>query len=356
MDYEARLAISFYKTISVLNEDHEVYLVRHQNTQKIYVKKILTIYNKQVYEYLKEHPIAGTPRIIELCEEDDHLILIEEFINGTTLQEMIDQHICSVSDIRNYLIDLCSILHKLHSHVPPLIHRDIKPSNIILTEEDHVILLDFNAAKYSSASKEADTMLIGTKGYAAPEQYGFGSSTPQTDIYAVGILCKELCASVTPACHSFDAIIDKCTQMNPADRYASVLDLKSALESSDSPGLTAKADVKSFRSFLPPGFRTGKISHMFLAIIGYALSLWLIFAEAPSGYSLPHLIIRRTTLFLMLFSVIGTTFNYLGIQRFFPLCQSRKWPLRLFGILLADIALYTLFAIIGGLFEYLVFS
>lgn len=90
------------------------------------------------------------------------------------------------------MYELCEILEKLHSANPPIVHRDIKPSNIIITNYDHVILLDFNAAKYFTDPNTSDTILLGTKGYAAPEQYGFGSSTPQTDIYAVGILLKEL--------------------------------------------------------------------------------------------------------------------------------------------------------------------
>lgn len=94
------------------------------------------------------------------------------------------------------MYDLCEILEKLHSVTPPIVHRDTKPSNIIITNYEHVVLLDFNAAKYFADTDTADTILLGTKGYAAPEQYGFGSSTPQTDIYALGILLKELVKSL----------------------------------------------------------------------------------------------------------------------------------------------------------------
>ena len=83
------------------------------------------------------------------------------------------------------------------AQIAPIIHRDIKPSNIMITEQNHVVLLDFNAAKLYTNASTNDTVLLGTKGYAAPEQYGFGSSSPQTDIYAIGVLIKEAADHMT---------------------------------------------------------------------------------------------------------------------------------------------------------------
>ena len=80
--------------------------------------------------------------------------------------------------------------------IPPIIHRDIKPSNIIITAYNRAVLLDFNAAIYYSCQSTEDTILLGTQGYASPEQYGFGSSSPQTDIYSMGILFRELLNSI----------------------------------------------------------------------------------------------------------------------------------------------------------------
>ena len=80
--------------------------------------------------------------------------------------------------------------------IPAIIHRDIKPSNIIITAYNRAVLLDFNAAKYYSCQSTEDTVLLGTQGYASPEQYGFGSSSPQTDIYSMGILFRELLNSI----------------------------------------------------------------------------------------------------------------------------------------------------------------
>lgn len=162
--------MSDYKIISALNEEHKVYLVQSALSDKVYVQKILDVYNIHVYEYLYRNPVAGIPRLINYYEDNNQLIVIEEYISGTSLQKKIDNSDLSVSDIRSYMIMLCNILEALHSMTPPIIHRDIKPSNIIITSYNYAMLLDFNAAKQFSGQHESDTVLIGTPGYAAPEQ------------------------------------------------------------------------------------------------------------------------------------------------------------------------------------------
>ena len=69
MDLSHRLAVSYYKTITTINEPHHIYLVQHTETKKLYIKKILDVYNIAVYEYLYKNPIMGIPRIIEYLEE-----------------------------------------------------------------------------------------------------------------------------------------------------------------------------------------------------------------------------------------------------------------------------------------------
>lgn len=90
MDISHRLSISYYKVITPINEPHKVYLVRHQESGRFYVKKILDVYSADVYRDLQEHPISGIPRIIDSWEDNGSLIIIEEFISGLTLQDKID--------------------------------------------------------------------------------------------------------------------------------------------------------------------------------------------------------------------------------------------------------------------------
>ena len=149
------LPIACYKTIAVINEDHNIFLVQNMTTKKIYIKKILDIYNRQIYQYLYEYQIQGIPHDIGLYEDNNRLTVIEEFISGSSLQEKIDQNDISAVAINHYMYELCEILEKLHSTNPPIVHRDIKPSNIIITDYNHVMLLDFNAAKYFTDPNES---------------------------------------------------------------------------------------------------------------------------------------------------------------------------------------------------------
>lgn len=233
--FDSSLPISFYKEIAALNEEHQIYIVQHIETKKVYLKKTLKVYNLAVYEQLFKFPVKNIPRIYAMYEHDGLLTIIEEYISGDTLQEVID--LCgsvSESDAVSYSIKLCDILIALHSQKPVLIHRDIKPSNVILTEDERIILIDLNAARQCISEKERDTRLIGTEGYAAPEQFGFGNSSCQTDIYAVGNLIKALIGldnnpsmKVSP---KLSSVINKCLEMNPKDRYHSASLLKAALE------------------------------------------------------------------------------------------------------------------------------
>ena len=125
--------LSFYQDIATLDENHGVYLVQHTVSKRIFVKKILTVYNTNVFQYLKEKPVAHTPRIYELIIDDPTLIVIEEYITGRTLQQILDTNGNLSEDQALRIIEkICVILKDLHSASPSIIHRDIKPSNIIL--------------------------------------------------------------------------------------------------------------------------------------------------------------------------------------------------------------------------------
>ena len=372
--------MSDYKIISALNEEHKVYLVQSALSGNIYVQKILDVYNIRVYEYLYRNPVAGIPRIINYYEDSNQLIVIEEYISGTSLQEKIDNSDLSVSDIRSYMIMLCNILEALHSMTPPIIHRDIKPSNIIITSYNYAMLLDFNAAKQFSGQNESDTVLIGTPGYAAPEQYGFGSSSPKTDIYSLGIVLREMLGSITPfpdiapILHRLNLIAERCTQMTPAARYQSVAELKNAVSQSYYPAQhstsaagnssqyahhnrdnannaanadTAKRAIHDNASrFLPPGFRTRTPWKMLLSSVAYLFIIWLCLSlELENTYGAKLWLERIFCLGMFIFAIC-CSFNYLNVQNILPLCKSKNRFLHYVGIILFDVTvIFALFVI-----------
>lgn len=333
MNLEQRLSLSYYKTIESINESHHIFLVKHQETDILYVKKVLDIYSQEIYSYLKDHPIAGIPKIIEYAEDNNNLIVIEEYISGTTLLEKINSRQLTKDQVIKYMVKLCNILEKLHSLKPQIIHRDIKPSNIIITNTDDVVLLDFNAAKFRSedSTKSSDTVLLGTQGYAAPEQYGFLESSPQTDIYSAGILLKNMISAVSPSDKSFNQIISKCTYIDPDKRFSSATKLKIALlRKSLITTHFSKKDIQLF-PFLPPGFRTMKLWKMLIALPVYAFFLAVCLTFTVKEFNAPAVIITRILTAINFLGCIFIIFNYMDIQKLMPLCKSKKLLYRIIG-------------------------
>lgn len=346
MELSRRLAISYYKTIATINEPHKIYLVQHQVSHKIYIKKILDVYNIDIYEYLYNHPIEGAPQILDYCEENGQLTIVEEYISGCSLEEKIQNHSLSLNDILSYMQDICDVVEQLHSITPAVIHRDIKPSNVIITNYNRAVLLDFNAAKYYSSSSTEDTVLLGTQGYAAPEQYGFGSSTPQTDIYSLGIIFKEMIESANLNSRRYDSIIKKCTKINPVERYKNIHDLKVAL-SAKTDSNTLSVPSKNSESFMPPGFRSKKIWKMLVASIYYIFISWLCLTLQVKNLSGIALWFERIFLYAMFLFIPLGCFNYRDVQRFMPLCKYQNRLVRYLGIALLNIlVIFTLLIIL----------
>lgn len=339
MDYAGRLEISYYNAIATINSAHKIYLVQHRETGKIYIKKILDVYNPHIYEYLMEHHITGIPKLYNIYEESGQLILIEEFISGIPLQEMIDERTLTLDLIIRFMGELCSILEKLHFLNPPIIHRDIKPSNIIITPCGHAVLIDFNAAKYSTGTADHDTVLLGTKGYAAPEQYGFGSSTPQTDIYALGILLKELSHALLVQTNIFDAIISRCTEMNPSDRMKTVQELKNEIEKlQNCNNDNYNAEGTPQKNFALPGFRTKTPWKMLTAFVGYLFIFWVCLSMEVKDATVFHLWLERVTALFIMLSFVFCCFNYCNIHRLIPLCANKHKLIRYLGVVALNFA------------------
>lgn len=327
------IILTNYNEIASINAEHGVSLVQHRKTGKIYIKKTLTVYNSSIYVSLQCHPVIGTPHIEAIYEENKELTVIEEYISGTPLNELMESHRLTISKINNYLTDLCRILEQLHNRKPPIIHRDIKPTNIIITQYDKAILLDFNAAKWYSPQDNTDTVMLGTQGYAAPEQYGFGCSSPQTDLYAIGILLKELVASLPEPSNIFDVIITKCTQLEPKQRYQSVTELKNTLTGSTTIA-TDQEKTSAKEKYTLPGYRTRTPYKMVLATFGYLVMLWLSLTVQIGDSTGAKLWWERFISFAMMMCIILGSCNYLQIQKLIPLCNSKYRFLRFIGVIL----------------------
>lgn len=344
-------AISCYREIAVLNAAHGVTLVQHTTTGKVYVKKILTIFNPEVYRYLRDHHINGIPDIVEVAEQDGCLIVVEEYISGQTLRTILDNgNLFPEEDAVEIADQLCRILQALHSAAPPILHRDIKPSNIIRTPDGTIRLLDMNAARQMTPGRNEDTQLIGTVGYAAPEQYGFGTSSVQTDIYSTGVLLCELMTGHLPKDGipggRIGQVIRKCTQLDPRDRYPDMQDLRKALAAcrrhpSMNPALSAisSGTGPAFR-YMIPGFRSGNPLHYLVAGFAYVSLLVLSLTYTAKGIPPGPILWTERIIYLVCgFGILLFTGNYLDIWRILRISRIRNTLLRLFVVFALDIFL-----------------
>lgn len=380
MKPEDEYRLSFYKEFGSLDAHHNVKFVRHTETGNIYVRKELADYDMSVFQILKTRHFQGIPHVEDFAEDNGNLIVIEEFINGQTLRTILDRKGTLPPDqAMSVLCALCDVLSPLHKNVPPLIHRDIKPENIIITDDSNLYLVDFDASKLYAEGKDRDTELIGTRKYAAPEQYGYAQSDPRTDIYAIGKVGREMVTGDPnkingPKTEPLFYILDKCTNMDPEDRYKSVDELRKTLDALAAHGVgqpyrvrypendadshipngaaaDQKEEIKRIHreSAALPGFRTGVLWKKIVASVCYVimiLSLVRYFMQNPAGLPMPDRIIYVGALALALFSWVLLFNDYLGIASRLPLTRSKNIVLRVIGYYLYMVILTIIPAVI----------
>ena len=306
-----------YVFVDWLDEKHNVRLVKSKIDDQIYVCKFKDYYNIDIYNKLKDIHIQGIPKVEELMETEGGLIIIEEYIDGVRLDEFsvsnvldnkaIEKRICEIG------IEICEILGELHSMKPPVIHRDVKPQNIILSK-GKIYLIDFNIAKAFSGEKSKDTFIMGTRDYAAPEQYGFSESDLRTDIYGLGATIRFLIEKENVRSEKLQKIIKKSMEIDPEKRYQNTNEMIRALSSIDS------KESKTIKNFRIPGFRSGNIIYMLISSVFYLI--WGYICLTLDMTNSPYDGIEKTIynwisrLFMVVVSCffVATTFNYLGIQ------------------------------------------
>ena len=326
--------ISKYETVHIINQRHKVYIVRHKESGRCFVMKILDVYNIDIYRQFKDHPIIGVPRVFDFFESDGHLTVIEEFISGCSLKDKIERADLTESSISHYMSELCMITGQIHSFRPPVIHRDIKPSNVMITDHDDVVLIDFNAAKYYSSDSPEDTVLLGTPGYAAPEQYGFGASSPQTDIYAMGVLLKEMVYVLKFVPERYTQIINRCMMLEPSERYADDNELYAAICNRK---MSVKTRIREFcRRFALPGFRTGTPWKMITASICYVLGIYMLTCIKTTNPGSNELV-SRIMMGMLFLAIVLCTCDYMGIKSIIPLCRYKNPVARVTGVILLNL-------------------
>ena len=368
MTLEEESRLSFYRELTVLDEKKNIVLVQDIRNSELCVKKTLDIYSRDVYEQLASVRIEGVPAVKECVADDGKLIVVEEYVQGRSLKQVLDeQGLLNEEQAYDIAVQLADILVRLHQLEPAIVHRDIKPSNIIIEKNGHVNLIDFNAARHVNADKNEDTRMLGTVYFAAPEQFGFGQSDERTDIYGLGATINYIMTGDKPGAGiaecRFSDILKKCLMVDAKDRYQSAAELRGVLDMlnysivQDNRKKAETAFGKdntisvvrtyrnirdiivkmyrkyqkrnydidtSWRRYLLPGFRRLNIVYCLIALVWYAVIVWLTisFAVTDSKTGIPvtggELTMYKIAVFVLLFGMTMWFGNYLNIRRKLP--------------------------------------
>lgn len=220
-----------YDTLRVLKQSPRgtVSVVRHKKSGTRYVFRRYSG-SGEVYRRLLPVLCPHLPQIMEAAEQDGQTAVLEEYVQGDTLAELLMGARLTEREARQVTMQLCQALHVLHSM--GAVHRDVKPENVILRGSD-AVLIDFDAARIYKVASESDTQVLGTTGFAAPEQYGIFQSDERADIFSLGVLLNIMLTGKHPsremAAGKMGRIVCKCTMTAPEQRYQSARALMEVL-------------------------------------------------------------------------------------------------------------------------------
>ena len=218
-----------YSIVKILSNKNEckIFQLRHKTSNcDIVLRQYCSAI--EAYNFLKNIRHDNLPDVYDTYILDDGQLVLEEFISGITVADVLEGGKYTYAGARKIISSLCDVLSFLHS--VNIVHRDIKPENVMITDKGTVKLIDFNASRVYKSESKADTVILGTVGYASPEQYGLVQSDSRADIYALGILLNVMLTGVHPserlAKGRAGKIVLKCTQIDPNKRYQTAEKLK----------------------------------------------------------------------------------------------------------------------------------
>ena len=253
------------------------------------------------------HP--NLPRIHDHFSERGRSYVVMDFIAGETLEDFLEKFHSQRLPLEAALdigIQLSTALAYLHTHQPPIIFRDLKPANIMRTADNHVYLIDFGIARHFKPGKAKDTIPLGSRGYAAPEQYGKAQTTPQSDIYGLGATLHQLLTGDDPSLTLFhfvplpyysspistplNALLQQMLEMEMSKRPASMAIIKQELQrllaqqTGQGPGPAQQAQARTGRRKFLLGLATCSASIAITTLVVKNLNVVeLLFAHPFRG-------------------------------------------------------------------------
>ena len=193
----------------------------------------------EIMKKMADRKLSGTPKAYRIFEENGEVYLVREYIEGMSLAQMVLQkggiseaEICRISR------KICQTAEQFQNPDEPMIHRDIKPENIVVTPGGEVVFIDFGTMRSYKKDGSRDTFVVGTRGTAAPEQYGYTQTDQRTDVYAIGQTMLYMVSesyemnqlSECAVSRRMKKIIEKACSFEPDKRYGDAAQLRRAVE------------------------------------------------------------------------------------------------------------------------------
>lgn len=242
--------------------------------------------------FLKQLSHPNIPRIYDVFEEPERIIMVMDFVEGENLASLVARTGAQPMDrVLEWGMQICMVFHYLHNQPMPVIYRDMKPANVILQPSGHLMLIDFGTARTQKLGVQmsADTLCLGTSGFAAPEQYGdMGQSNPRTDIFCLGATLYNLITGHSPSDRPVGIqpleqwnpalkdtpiaqIIYKCTRNDPDARYQTAMELYDDLNRARTGIFETQTGAKSFQrqNLKNGGKTTGALSNSLTGLLQF---------------------------------------------------------------------------------------
>lgn len=223
--------LSDYSLVAVLSEKNGCKVLRLRNKamgQDLVLRSLPK--HLEGYDVLCGIRCVNLPEVYDAFDVDDGQIVLEAYIDGVTVAEVMQSGRYRYRGAKKVVSGVCNALSVLHER--GIIHRDVKPENVMIDRNGNVVLIDLNASRKESQAGK-DTVIMGTVGYASPEQLGLSQSDERTDVYAVGVLLNVMLTGHHPtegfATGRAGRIVRKSTALNPDERYQSAASLAAAL-------------------------------------------------------------------------------------------------------------------------------
>ena len=230
-----------------------------------------------------DHP--SLPRIVDIIDNGVTIYVVMDYIEGESLDKILAEYGAQPEEkVINWAMQIADALSYLHGQKPPIIYRDMKPANVMLKPEGNIKIIDFGIAREYKEQNLADTTVLGTKGYAPPEQYS-GQTDPRSDIYALGMTMHHLLTGADPRSgeayapvrqwnpeisEGMEIIIDRCVQPAAENRYQSCADLIYDLEHPE---------------LITRGFKRKQKRRLTSFIVAAVLSVVMLFAGIGCSYA-----------------------------------------------------------------------